>query len=95
MIVLHAPTNASVMVRQIPGARYVKAKDSWELPLSWASCVTARGILGDQLDVGPKLAEWATGEKRRRIDPCLALREAKELPPGWDSFFDRVEGGAV
>lgn len=94
-IILRAPEKSDTVVKQIPGARWDRERRLWTLPLSWASCVVARGVIGRELEVGPKLAEWAKTEKERRVDPALRLRDAQDLPDGWRAFFDRVEGGAV
>jgi hypothetical protein len=75
-IILRAPANAAVTVRRIPGARHDAKRQVWTLPLSWATCVTARGILGDSLEVGPRLAEWARNEQESRVRPALELRNA-------------------
>jgi hypothetical protein len=92
-IILRAPANAATIVRRIPGARHDAAKQVWTLPLSWATCVTARGIVGPSLQVGPRLAEWARAERAGRIDPALELRDARELPPSspWTGIFEEVE----
>ena len=92
-IVLRAPANAATIVRRIPGARHDAKRQVWTLPLSWATCVTARGILGDQLEAGPKLAEWARREVETRIQPALELRDARALPPTspWIGAFAEIE----
>lgn len=82
VIILQAPTTSTTIVRQIPGARWDKKRDLWEFPLSWATCVSARGIIGSDLQVGPSLAEWARAEVETRIQPSLQIRESLALPPG-------------
>ena len=92
-IVLRAPSNAATIVRRIPGARHDAKRQVWLLPLSWATCVTARGVLGDALEVGPKLAEWSRLEYAGRIAPALELRDARELLDGdpWAKVLDDIE----
>jgi hypothetical protein len=92
-IVLRAPANAATTVRRIPGARHDAKRQVWLLPLSWATCVSARGVLGGALEVGPKLSEWARLELSTRITPSLELRDARELPASspWASVFAEVE----
>lgn len=94
VIVLRAPANAATIVRRIPGARHDAKRQVWTLPLSWATCVTARGIVGPSLEVGPRLAEWARTELETRVQPALELREARVLPPTspWAVVFEEVEG---
>lgn len=77
-VVLTAPLVSTERVKQIPGARFVAKTRSWRLPLSWATCTVARGVFGDDLEVGPELVAWAVEEKRTRIDPAMAVREAAE-----------------
>lgn len=80
-IVLEMATPAQVpVIRTIPGARWSSKERQWSFPLSWATCVVARGVLGDSLQVGPALAEWAKAERRDRIDPALALASAEDAP---------------
>lgn len=90
-IALKAPPNAATIVRQIPGARHDAKRQTWLLPVSWATCVVARAVVGDDLQIGPRLSEWAKRERAGRIDPALAMREAKELPPDspWGIMLDQ------
>jgi hypothetical protein len=76
-IELHAPPTAKPLVRQIPGARHDAKRQVWTLPLSWASCVVARGVFGAELEVGPELAAWARNEVETRVKPALEAREAR------------------
>jgi SNF2 family DNA or RNA helicase len=84
-IVLHADFRDNERVKIVPGHKFKRALSKWTVPLSWASCVVLRGVFGAELQIGPKLWEWAAAEKARRIDPCLALRAADEVPlEQWD-----------
>lgn len=69
-------------LQRIPGVERVPGRDRWEAPLSYATCVTARGVFGPQLVVGSNLNDWVGVELRGRIEPALSLRErvALELP---------------
>lgn len=75
-ITLDAPMTAAVRVKEIPGARHDAKARVWRFPVSWATCVVARGVFGQELEVGESLAAWATAEGRDRILPANALREA-------------------
>lgn len=78
----------------LPGARYDRREERWLAPLSWATCVTMRGLFGNQLQVGERLKEWAWQTRRSRIEPALKLRSLLELPPGVDfPELDAVERG--
>ena len=82
---IHITTNYHErhLVKQIPGSRYNKDKEVWELPLSWAACITARGVFGDDLVISEKLVEWAWDQKNEYIEPAQQLRDALALPQMW------------
>src|SRR5580765_5800291 len=72
------------LIKAIPGSRWngdVEPK-RWELPLSWTSCITMRGVFGDKLQIQEPLHNWAWHERQTRVEPALALRELTELPEG-------------
>lgn len=94
VIVLRAPMNAATTVRQVPGARHDAKRNVWTLPLSWGTCIVARAVFGDELEIGPKLAEWAREERSSRIQPALELREAATLPSEsiWNAALEELEG---
>jgi len=62
-------------IASIPGSSWRSADKMWSLPLSWASCMTLRGVFGSQLSIGPALNAWAHSEVTNRIKPVTALRE--------------------
>ena len=66
------------LIRQVPGVRWDKDRDAWELALSWGGCVQLRGVFGDDLRVGPALAQWSREIRAALIDPCMALRAAQD-----------------
>ena len=74
-IVLDAPLVSAARAREVPGARHDARQRVWRYPLSWASCVTLRGVFGADLEIGPELAEWAFTEVERRVGPALSLRK--------------------
>ena len=67
-------------VKQVCGAKYDRIRQQWHAPLSWATCVQARGVFGDALEIGPALLAWANTELADRVRPCMALRDADQLP---------------
>jgi len=71
------------MIKLISGARWDKNRSQWRLPISWGACLRLRGVLGDQLLVGPNLAAWALNDMETRVNPAMALREAMELKDGF------------
>lgn len=70
------------LVKMIPGARYDKDEEVWKTPLTWAACITARGIFGNDLDLGEELVTWAFDTRDKVITPALALRDALTLSGG-------------
>lgn len=67
------------LVKQVPGTTYDKDAKRWRAPLSWATCVTFRGVFGPDLVIGPRLQEWAW-QQREWIDYVTALRTAHDVP---------------
>lgn len=68
-----------VRIEMLPGARYSSVTHQWTAPLSWSACLTLRGIFGDELVVGQRLAEWAHMENDTRVAPSNRLRQAMAL----------------
>lgn len=67
------------LVQQVPGARYDRNAGHWTAPLSWATCITLRGIFGSELVTGPALTKWSWEVYNDRIHPAMNLRNAMEL----------------
>lgn len=81
------------LVQQVPGARYDKNAGHWTAPLSWATCITLRGLFGSDLATGTELTKWSWETYNNRISPAMNLRNAMELPPSDPiaQIIDRVE----
>lgn len=62
------------LIRLIPGSQWNDKRGQWRVPCSWSACLALRSSFRDQLEIGPKLTEWATHEKLFRVDPCMWLR---------------------
>ena len=67
-------------IRSIPGSKWNQAHEHWHVPLSWSACLALRSTFSHELEIGEKLAEWATQERANRVDPCNELRELTEWP---------------
>ena len=67
------------LVKMVPGTSWDPEARQWVAPLSWATCIAFRGVFGNELEIGPALFDWATGE-RERVDAAMALRTALEEP---------------
>lgn len=81
------------LVQQVPGARYDRNAGHWTVPLSWATCITLRGIFGSDLATGSELTTYAWEIFNNRINPAMNLRNAMELPASNPiaQIIDRVE----
>lgn len=76
------PMRDREMLRFLPGSSYDVRRHIWTAPLTWATCVAMRGMFGDNLTVGPDLAEWVQHAYTTRIEPAMRLRQA------WDAEGD-------
>lgn len=90
-ILLQAGWNDRDLIRLVPGARFSSSSREWTVPLTWASCMTLRGVFGDDLKIGLSLNEWARAERDRRVAPAMSLRDAIHL----DSSFDLLRTDRV
>lgn len=66
------------VILTLPGSRWDRTNGVCVLNLSYASCKQLRGILGDRLEIGDALYEWAVEEVQSRVEPCLQLRQATQ-----------------
>lgn len=79
------------LTAQIPGANFSKNLDVWVAPLSWATCVALRGVFKENLEIGPRLAEWSWAEWDTRINPANTLRDALTLEDYNSYDLDQIE----
>lgn len=94
-IVLEAPRVMDGIVKQIPGHRFDSKVRVWRFPLSWATCVVARGVLGTALGIGPKLAEWTELEVRSHIAPAIAARDVEDANLPYPELFPFQRAGVL
>lgn len=79
------------LVKKLPGARYDFKTYRWYAPLTWATCITMRGIFKDRLEIGPELLVWAQNYRDRYVDPAMRLRMAWDAPGDADLYpFQRA-----
>lgn len=82
------------LMTELPGGRFNRQLGSWLAPLSWATCVTLRGLFGDRLEIGEDLMGWAWIQRRDRIEPAYRIRNLLELPADMPfPELDEVEQG--
>lgn len=71
------------LIAQIPGARHNSKGQHWAAPLSWGTCLAARGIFGAELEVGEGLAGWShviAGRRREILDVKAGAAEVRTDP---------------
>jgi SNF2 family DNA or RNA helicase len=76
------------LIKQVPGARWHAVDKVWYAPLSWATCVTLRGVFRDQLTLGNDLTRWGW-EQKATIDQLLVMRTLT-APPMKQAEGDRL-----
>lgn len=81
-------------IRLIPGSKWSSDRNQWGVPVSWSACLAMRATFGHELVLGDELKKWAENEKRERIDPCLAIRNASEWSDGDPSLYWWQRSGA-
>ncbi len=92
-IIINAEWRLKEICRSLPGARWDSDKNVWRIPVSWTGCLSLRSTFGQQLEIGPKLAEWATNEKVNRIDPSNLLRDLEMSEIGDEDLFPHQRAG--
>lgn len=80
------------LIKQVPGMRWNSQGKFWHGPLSWATCVILRGVFEQKLTVGPRLHEWAVGE-RYWIDLAMGWREALDDHDGQGDLYAHQRAG--
>ena len=95
-LVIYTTYQDSHLMKELPGAQFSRRDGFWMAPLSWATCVTLRGLFGQQLEIGERLQQWAWQIRKDRIMPAMWLRDKLTLPVDLADFpeLDAVEEGA-
>jgi SWI/SNF-related matrix-associated actin-dependent regulator of chromatin subfamily A-like protein 1 len=92
-IIIAAEWRLKEICRALPGSKWDADKNVWRIPVSWTGCLSLRSTFGEQLEIGPKLAEWARNEKINRIDPSNFLREIEMSEEGDEDLFPHQRAG--
>jgi len=92
-IIINAEWRLKEICRALPGSKWDSDRNVWRIPTSWTGCLSLRSTFGDQLEIGPALAEWATNEKNNRINPSNALREVEASEEGDEDLFPHQRAG--
>lgn len=93
-IVISADWRLKELCKSLPGASWNVSEGVWRVPLSWTTCLALRSTFKDQLEIQPKLAEWATDHLNTRINPALALREL-DTYEGDEALFPHQRAGVA
>lgn len=92
-ISIQAEWRLKEVCRALPGSKWDADKNVWRIPLSWTGCLALRQTFGQELEIGPDLAEWARNEKTNRIDPSNLLREVESVDTGDQDLFPHQRAG--
>lgn len=83
---IHAEWRHKELCKSLPGSTWSTKESIWRVPLSWTSCLALRSTFQNDLEIGPKLTEWAAKELETRITPSMALRELESADGNEDLF---------
>ena len=92
-IIINAEWRLKEICRSLPGSKWDADRNVWRIPVSWTGCLSLRSTFGEQLEIGPALADWARNEKANRIDPANALREVEMSDFGDEDLFPHQRAG--
>lgn len=95
-VVINAEWRFKELCKSLPGAKWDTKLSVWTVPLSWATCLALRSTFRTDLQIGPKLTDWATNELANRITPANTLRDLETLedPSNADLFPHQRAGVA-
>lgn len=95
-ILVHTEYRDRDLIRAVPGARYDPEIYKWRVPLSWAACLTLRGLFRERLEIGQQLAAWAWRHRSEIVGPAMELRvatETSEPVPGAEVLYPFQHAG--
>jgi SWI/SNF-related matrix-associated actin-dependent regulator 1 of chromatin subfamily A len=92
-IIINAEWRLKEVCRALPGSKWDSDRNVWRIPVSWTGCLSLRSTFGQQLEIGPKLSQWAKEEKASRIDPSNLLREIEVSEDGDEDLFPHQRAG--
>lgn len=92
-IIIQAEWRLKEICRALPGSKWDSDKNVWRIPVSWTGCLALRQTFGQELEIGPLLAQWARDEKSNRIDPSNLLRDVEAVEEGDQDLFPHQRAG--
>ncbi len=91
LIAIESSFHVKDRVRAVPGARWDATERIWTAPLAWPTCLAFRTEFGPDLEIGPRLREWARHEgllKSALASKRLELSGDKSIGAGLPGFAD-------
>ena len=79
--------------RSLPGSAWSAKEQVWRIPVSWTGCLALRSTFKTELEIGPRLAEWAKNERETRVDPSNFLRDIEVQDHGDEDLFPHQRAG--
>lgn len=94
-IIIGAEWRYKELCKSVPGASYNAKDQLWRVQVSWATCLALRSTFRTELEIGPRLSEWAANELATRITPSNELRDLETLPDGegYQDLFPHQRAG--
>lgn len=80
VIQLRFQTPVGSLDRRLAGAYFSKTRMAWQLQLSLDACAALRVEFGEELEIGPRLWEWAAKERKRERKQAKLGRKLKSVP---------------
>ena len=92
-IQINAEWRLKEICRALPGSAWSAKEQVWRIPISWTGCLALRSTFKTELEIGPRLAEWAKNERESRVDPSNFLRDIEEQAEGDADLFPHQRAG--
>jgi SNF2 family DNA or RNA helicase len=90
---IHAEYRYKDLVKTLPGSKWDQKANTWTVPRSWSGCLALRSTFGASLEIGPNLSDWAFNERKTRVDPANALRDAISSDVGDADLYPHQRAG--
>lgn len=92
-IIVNAEWRLKELCKSLPGASWSAKEQIWRIPTSWSGCLALRSTFKAELELGPRLTEWAKNEKNSRVDISNALRDVDVMEDGDSDLFPHQRAG--
>jgi SNF2 family DNA or RNA helicase len=92
-IQINAEWRLKEICRALPGSTWSSKEQLWRIPVSWTGCLALRATFNSELEIGPRLSEWASNERATRVDPSNALRDLENQEEGDQDLFPHQRAG--